>query len=83
MGKGRIKRIITECNSHAEAERENIKFYRALSNRQRLEIALELMSGLYEAYPRFERVYRTAELGECPVSSDWRKDLSDVKMLKR
>ena len=59
-------------NSHEEAEEASIEYYGSLTPDERLDIALELMRQYYEAYPRLERIYRTAELGECPVSSDWR-----------
>lgn len=62
-------------DSFEEADRQNQAFYDNLTCDQRLEIALELMRPYYEAFPRLERIYRTAELGECPVSSDrWMGD---------
>lgn len=72
MQKRKIQPIITTFDTHQEADEANLKYYSSLSPEERLEIALELMQPIYEAYPRFERVYRTAQLGECPVSSDWR-----------
>ncbi|MEZ4753577.1 MAG: hypothetical protein R3A13_04605 [Bdellovibrionota bacterium] len=67
----KIKKIFQSFSSHKAADEANCEYYKNLSNEERLEIALELMVPHYEANPRFERVYRTAELGECPVSSDW------------
>ena len=62
-------------DSFEESDRHNRDYYRNLTDVQRLDIALELMRPYYEAYPRLERVYRTAELGECPVSRDrWMGD---------
>lgn len=58
------------AESFEEADRYNEAFYRSLTDDERLDIALELMRVYYEAYPRFERILRTADLGECPVSSD-------------
>ncbi|RMG41771.1 MAG: hypothetical protein D6719_07835 [Candidatus Dadabacteria bacterium] len=66
-------------DSHDEADQANLLYYKRLTTTERLEIALEIMRPFYEAIPRFERVYRTAELGECPVS----KDLLDLKNLKK
>ncbi|MCB0340515.1 MAG: hypothetical protein KDD53_12965 [Bdellovibrionales bacterium] len=72
MSERKIDRTIQYFDSHEEADEANRSFYRALSPQERLDLALELMAGLYEAHPRFERIYRTADLGECPVCSDWR-----------
>jgi hypothetical protein len=72
---------IQHFSSHEEADRANAEFYASLTNDQRLEIALELMRPVYEAYPRFERIYRTAELGECPESGDWEMDLLNQNKL--
>jgi hypothetical protein len=66
-----IYRELQFCDTHEEADQINRDFYADLSPQERLDLALELMSGMYAAYPRFERIYRTTELGECPVSSDW------------
>lgn len=57
-------------DSFEEADKYDKAYYAGLSSDQRLDLALDLMKGYYETYPRFERIYRTAELGECPVSSD-------------
>lgn len=64
-----------ECNiaffdSHAEADEANAEFYRSLSGDERIKIALQIMAPTYAAFPRFERVLRFVELGECPVSRD-------------
>jgi hypothetical protein len=67
----KIKRELKCFDSHSQADEATYDYYRNLSPEQRLEIALDLMRPYYEAYPGFERVYRTVELGECPVSSDW------------
>lgn len=83
MGKGTIERTMMECDSHAEADAINLKFYRSLSPRERLDIALELMANFYETHPRFERIYRTAELGECPVSSDWGLGVQSIRRSTR
>ena len=64
--------IFQEFDSHEEADQATRAYYASLTNSERLEIALDLMRPYYEAHPRFERVYRTTELGECPVSRDWR-----------
>ena len=72
MGEGKIARVIQGFDSHAEADQANFEYYRSLTPEQRIELALDLMAPYYEAYPRFQRIYRTAELGECPVTSDWR-----------
>ena len=64
-------RSFQSFDSHEEADKANQDFYDSLSCEEKLNIALELMQPYYEANPRLERIYRTAELGECPVSSDW------------
>ena len=62
--------FIQAFDTFEEADAANAEYYRNLTPDQRLQIALEMMSPFYASYPRLERVYRTAELGECPVSSD-------------
>jgi len=95
MAGPRLERVITSYDSHEDADRASARYYAALSPQQRLDLALELMQPIYEAHPRFERVYRVVELGACPVSSDWGgglqnkraasrdEDLLDVRMLER
>lgn len=72
MSRAKLSRELQFFDSHQEADKASQAYYAALSNQERLDLALELMSGFYETYPRFERIYRTAELGECPASRDWR-----------
>ena len=71
MKSGGVEKVFQAFDSHAEADEANFRYYLNLSPNERLALGLELMRPYYEAYPRLERVYRTAELGECPVSSDW------------
>lgn len=58
--------------SHEEAEVSNFNYYKNLSNDERIEIGLKLLSVYYGNNTRLEGIYRTAKLGECPVSIDWR-----------
>ena len=63
-------------DSFEEADQASFEYYRSLSPNERIEVGLQMMQGLREAYPRLERIYRTAELGECPVSSDpWMEEV--------
>ena len=57
-------------DTHEEADNASKEYYASLSTTERLAVFLELMAPYYEAHPRLERIYRVAELGECPVSSD-------------
>lgn len=57
-------------DSHEEADKANREYYRSLTTQERLHIFLELMAPYYETFPRFERICRAVDLGECPVSSD-------------
>lgn len=75
----KLERILHSFDTFEEADAYDREFYRNLTPDERLEIALDLMRGLYEAYPRFERIYRTSELGECPVSRDWRVGLQSIR----
>ena len=65
--KDKTLRFFDSFDEALEADRA---YYRSLSPEQRLELALDLMRPYYEAHPRLERIYRTFELGECPVSRD-------------
>ena len=67
-----------EFDSHEEADRASRLFYSSLSNDERIKLALKLMQPYYEAAPRFQRIFRTSDLGECPVSTDWRVGLQSV-----
>lgn len=66
----KIDKVFVTADSHEEAQKISEDYYRKLTPDERIELALELMRPYYEAYPRFERIYRTAEHQECPVSSD-------------
>ena len=69
------KNQIIFFDSFEEVDKYNEEYYNGLTDDQRTELGLELMQPYYEAYPRLERIYRTAELGECPVSADrWMGD---------
>ena len=73
------KKVLQFFDSHQEADTANFDYYQSLTPDQRIEIGLELYSAYHEAYPRFERVYRVAELGECPVSSDWGVGIQPIR----
>ena len=61
---------IVFCDSFEEADQHNLAYYDGLTPDEKLQAALELMATLYEAHPRLERIYRTVDIGECPVSVD-------------
>jgi len=67
-----VERVFQTFDSHQDADKATLEYYRSLTPQERIDIALDLMQSVYEAHPRFERIYRSYELGECPVSSDWR-----------
>lgn len=62
--------VIQQFDTFDEADAANARYYLQLTPAERLRIALEMMQGAYATHPRLERIYRTAELGECTVSSD-------------
>ena len=70
MDKKESKLEFMSFDSFEEADKYNEEYYASLTPDQRLEIALQIVSVYNETYPRLEKVFRTAELGECPVSSD-------------
>ena len=63
MAKRKIKKKLISFNTLADAEASDLRYYKNLTPQQRLDQALEIMEPFYEAYPRFERIYRTSELG--------------------
>jgi len=65
-----VKKIFLTFDSHQEADEANFQYYLKLSSEEKIEIALDLMKTYHETYPRLERVFRFADLGECSVSSD-------------
>ena len=66
------KKVIQFADSFEEADALDFKYYQSLSCEQRIQIALELMAKAYEAYPRFERIYRVVDQALCPVLDSWR-----------
>lgn len=67
-----MDKVISWADSFAEADEKDFVFYASLSPKQRIEIALKLMKPIYDAYPRFERVYRVIEQDKGPVFDSWR-----------
>lgn len=61
-----------EADNFEDAENIDFDYYQTLTTTERLEIGLKIAEKYYETYPRFKRIYRTTELGGCPVSDDWR-----------
>jgi hypothetical protein len=57
-----MKREIQVFNTFAEADEADYAWYRELSGNEKLEMKLEIMAPAYEAAPRFERIYRVAEI---------------------
>ena len=68
-------KIIQFFDTLEDADQADWEYYASLSPDERVHIGLELLQKFYDTNPGFERIYRTVELGECPVSSDWRLGL--------
>jgi lysyl-tRNA synthetase class I len=67
-----MEKILSWANSFAEADEEDRLYYASLTPKERINIALQLMKPIYDAYPRFEKVYRVVEQSKCPVRDSWR-----------
>lgn len=67
---GGNEKVLRSFSTSEEADEFNAAYYRSLSPEERLEIALDMVKYWYAGFPRLEGVYRTADLGECPVSRD-------------
>lgn len=74
-----IERTLRRFENHADADAAGLAYYRSLTPEERLAIGLELVQGIRETHPRFERVYRVARLGESPVSCDWGVGVQSVR----
>ena len=59
-------------DSFKEADEADFAFYRSLTARERLEIALKIMEPFYDSAPRLERVLKIADLKESRLHNNWR-----------
>jgi len=67
-----MKKELRVFNSHQEAEDFEYQELRKLTFQDKMRIFLEMMEPYYAAAPRLQRIYRTAELSQCPIRDDWR-----------
>ncbi len=73
-----MEKIYREFNSFADAEATDLEVYASMSPEEHLRIFLELMSPVYAATPRLQRIYRVAEYPRSPIRDDWGLGLQPV-----
>ena len=57
-----MEKVVRKFESHEEAERADREFYRSLTPKQRVEIALQLIDDYYGTEHRLEAVCRIVKL---------------------
>lgn len=73
-----MEKILREAENFREADGIADDDDRLLTYQERLKAFMEMMQPYYEAYPGFQRVYRTADYRERKVSDDWRVRVQSV-----
>ena len=57
-----MEKVVRKYKTHEDAERADREFYRSLTPRQRVEMALQIIDDFYGTEHRLERVCRVTKL---------------------